>query len=891
MKTLSAYSQTAADNPNASSIKLVKIEFDGLTVYGCDRAFGDPGSEYEFDGQIYEPIILSWGDIQYGEVGQLGNSGSPSDFSFRIDNTVPVAGFDSFTAIFSIYKPIFSTITLYEFFEGTTAAADLITRFAGTIEDLDMELEYINVNCTSLEISIANQFVVSVCTEEDYPGGDPDDWGKMLPVVYGAVKRAPFISVDAGAMDVLTADIDSSATTIFGSDLSKFPQGGGTIQIDFETITYAYIDGNAFKGCARGVDDIDPPITSAQSHDTGATIAEIQTEYFFILGHAVKSIDNVYVVNRNNDENVLQNASLYTLYTGQTGDEHASYPGKACIVFNTLPTISPQVNLDIEEDVAVDDTIDVNDTIGVNDPKHAHGGDIYGIWHTEWGYNIRGYTPPHASGAFDGSMASYCQLWHGDTEVRGQKLYLEEMGSMPKEYRINILIDFCDSAVACRVSWSGSSKDTPYNSTGVFRGGWKTANWDNWSEINPILTYLKNRASSGTPGIVQVRDTWVEFQQDEVTADYSHASKSGGADKEGEAVRIGTIELVGNSVADTVIGGKVSADVQGWQADASGDYGTEDDLIQRPDYVFKHFFVNYCGLTVADNIDAASYSESGTLYANDNVQVAVLLIERPEMLDFLASMAQQCKSYEFWEAGRHHLKRIPVTESTNKVIEGGRIDIDSVKVRYTPRDQIINKYTVNFDKHWIGDFISDIESYRGIISVESAPSQAVYGVLEGDPFNLPFVINSTQGLRLGNWFLDDTGFPRLIVSFSGGQYLAELERGDILEFLFNAGDELDRRLLGLVVPESDQFRIMSMVQTERGKFIVEAYFVVSSTSNTGAFYPAIVDDDGYTQGANFYNTTVANIIGNYSGTPAPTVTTTTMSTTTSTSTSTTTTTA
>jgi hypothetical protein len=363
-------------------------------------------------------------------------------------------------------------------------------------------------------------------------------------------------------------------------------------------------------------------------------------------------------------------------------------------------------------------------------------------------------------------------------------------------------------------------------------------------------------------------------------------SKTGGADKSGAAVKIGTVELVGNSVADTVIGGKVSADVQGWEADDSGDYGTEGDVIQRPDYVFKHFLVNYCGLTVADNIDATSYSESGALYANDNVQVAVLLVERPEMLEFLASMAQQSKSYEFWEAGKHFLKRIPVTESTDKIIEGGRIDIDSVKVRYTPRDQIINKYTVNFDKHWIGDFESEIESYRGIISVESIPSQAIYGVLEGDPFNLSFVNNSTQALRLGNWFLDDTSFPRLIVSFSGGQYLAELERGDIVEFSFDIGDELDRRLLGLVVSESDQFRIMGMRQTEEGKFTIEAYIVVSSTSNTGAFYPVYVDDDGYTQGANFYNTTLANIIGNYSGAPAPTVTTTTMSTTTSTSSST-----
>ena len=75
---------------------------------------------------------------------------------------------------------------------------------------------------------------------------------------------------------------------------------------------------------------------------------------------------------------------------------------------------------------------------------------------------------------------------------------------------------------------------------------------------------------------------------------------------------------------------------------------------------------------------------------------------------------------------------------------------------------------------------------------------------------------------------------------------------------------------------------MNMVETEEGKFTVEGYMEVSSTSNTGSFYPGVVSDDGYTMGANFYNTTLANIIGNYSGAPTATVTSTTMSSTTTT---------
>ena len=45
-------------------------------------------------------------------------------------------------------------------------------------------------------------------------------------------------------------------------------------------MTYTYIDSNTFKGVTRGANG-----TDAFPHDTGATIAEIQTEYFFIMAH------------------------------------------------------------------------------------------------------------------------------------------------------------------------------------------------------------------------------------------------------------------------------------------------------------------------------------------------------------------------------------------------------------------------------------------------------------------------------------------------------------------------------------------------------------------------------------------------------------------------------
>jgi hypothetical protein len=857
MRTFSAYNQTAIDDPHISPVRLIKIEFDGLTLYLCDRVFGSAGSEFVFNSQIYEPLILSYGEISYGEVGQNGKVGTPGEFDFTLDNTISVGGSDSFTSLFSDYDPIYSVVTLYEIYEGASAAGDLITRFIGTVEDIDMERERVTVNCTSYEISVMNKVSVEVCDEETYPGADPDDWGKILPIVYGNAKRVPLRAVDAGEMTTLSEDINSVVTVVNVSDASKFPAGGGTIQIDLEEITYTYTSGNQFAGCTRAANG-----TDAAEHNAGATVAEIQTEYFYILDHPVKSIDNVYVIHRDSNQNVLQNTGLYTAYTGQSGDEHASYPGKGCVVFNTIPSIAPQVNLSISDTIDVNDTIDVDDTIGVNTGSHDHGGDRYYIWHMEYGTQLAGYVVnPH--NASNGDLGNYVELQHPPSELEIEKLYAEEGPGTPSFVRLGMAISWQDSSIRCKFTWGGRSIQSSIGQAGIgtYKGSW-VATSASWTTINGRKGQLENINAGSPAGHIHVRDAWVEIQHSEVDpGPATGVAKTGDADKIGAATKTGTVSLTGNSVADTVIGGRVSADIQGWQADASGNYGTNGTLIERPDYITKHFLVNYCGLSVTDNIDSTSYSASGTLYSNDSVVLSVVLQEIPVVKELISSLAFQSKSIEFWEEGKHHLVRIPVSDSADKTIDKERVDLTSVKVRYTTRAEVINTYFGNYDKHWIGDFETSIESYRNVEKVTSSQSIAVFGTLEGDALEFPYINNSTQATRILNWLLDDNDFPRLIVEFSGGHYLSDLQRGDVIEFRFTAGDELDKRFLGLVESEADQFRIMDMTQGEKGQFSIQAWFEVSSSTDSGTFYPSASNDDGYTQGANFYNATDSNIIG------------------------------
>ena len=79
MKTLTAFNQTATDSPNVDVIYLLKIEFDGLTLYLCDRKFGDAGSEFVWQSNIYQPLVNSWGTIQLGKISPVTYELEPSE--------------------------------------------------------------------------------------------------------------------------------------------------------------------------------------------------------------------------------------------------------------------------------------------------------------------------------------------------------------------------------------------------------------------------------------------------------------------------------------------------------------------------------------------------------------------------------------------------------------------------------------------------------------------------------------------------------------------------------------------------------------------------------------------------------------------------------------------
>ncbi len=335
------------------------------------------------------------------------------------------------------------------------------------------------------------------------------------------------------------------------------------------------------------------------------------------------------------------------------------------------------------------------------------------------------------------------------------------------------------------------------------------------------------------------------------------ASKTGTVSKTGSATKTGTVTLVGNSVADTVIGGQVSADVQGWQDDGSGTYtGTPNALIERPDHISKHILGHRCGLTLNDVIDSTTYTAAGAYYNTESFVLAFAILERPNARELLKEVAYYAKSIQFWEAGVHFLIHIPDTITTDKSIDANRVDLGQIWEKFTLRAQIKNTLTGTYERDWAG-YNNEIEADRSIVTATDALSIAKFGTLTGDGFSLPYIPGSTQAQAVLDWIKEDLAAPRLLVEFVGGYYLTDLMRGDIINFthvetvaeveavkllledggLFlledgtsaldestGPGEEtpLYDALLELVTFDSDQFRIIDMARRPDAAIQIQA---------------------------------------------------------------------
>jgi len=321
-RTFNANFITEKNKQGTSPINLLTFDFD-TPVYLSDRNITPSG------GSAHLGLIKQWGfidsNIEQTPGSSLIGNIEICDLQLTIINSESSPFSDNFTAS---DPPENVTVSLYQWFSGLLdSEKELI--FKGVIWG---QPKYDLYECKLTIRGIFEKYNKLIGEDlivnaTDYPDAIPEDIGKMLPLAWGDdIPKVPFRCVAGGGVTTLIEDITDSAVTINITDSTLFDAPGVAL-IDSEEIYYTGASSNQLTGCTRGYSG-----TTAAVHSKGAEAREILGEMFYSMGCAIKAINNVFVTNRNSGLAIRQSGN-YTAYTGQSGDQHASYGAKGIIQF------------------------------------------------------------------------------------------------------------------------------------------------------------------------------------------------------------------------------------------------------------------------------------------------------------------------------------------------------------------------------------------------------------------------------------------------------------------------------------------------------------------------------------------------------------------------------
>jgi len=663
-------------------VYLLHWELPSKTLYLSDRNFKhDYGSVQDYENYLFD---LSGLAVDLARI--RGGLNHKITLTFRND---PILAVDHLIELNGTYRFCFSTVKIYELRlveSGEIFASDVKELvFRGVCgQPYGITRKSFRVDVQNVMLAKRDRLPLQVVDTAVDADADPDDVGRIRNTVYGTVGHVPCRAVAAGAKDTLTADIDDDDVTITVSGETKiaFP-GTGTIQIDDEQITYTGFTANQFTGCTRAAN-----ATTAVAHNAGAGVCEVLSEYIYeVAQHPVKALDAVYV------DGVRQTAG-FTAYTGQTGDELAGYEDRAVLEFTVLPIIKKQIQVDPVDNIVVNETAHQHST------SDATATDSSGALQSS-----SGVTDP--SNVVDGNDATY-GVWDGASDEGVYRFSNANLGTL--NY-VRIRIKFT-SANLYGVNLGVMCNSTTTKFTGTTNG--------HGTSTTVTLTFT---AAEGAAWTSDFKLFFVYDPSGQVYRVYEFIdcvfNYGGGDTGSGVAsvTKSGTVTLVGNSSADTVIGQLVTVDVDGYQDDGGGTYtGTPAALIERPDHVLKHILVALLGESASDI--GASFATSGTSYST-TYKFGFILHEVAREADrLLQELAFQCRSKFLEWKGKFELIYLGSAPAAAKTFTEDDL-LDEPVFGYTPEIDIRNRI---YAKHSRDYRKSGADAYDGVASTSDATS-------------------------------------------------------------------------------------------------------------------------------------------------------------------------
>lgn len=792
-----------AKNARTGSVPvwILRLTINAVDYFFSDCAFTIPATNIIADvgwpaGVVVntQPLIGRWGRVR-GEITGFLNEYKVSDFDVDIINDPDVA--PNIKYLVQTYEIEESPAELYLWFLGLDAAYQPPRlKMRGYIEDIT-DVSDANVGLIIKDETARLQNYVGTKTSViEFPSCDPDDVGKVIPIPFGTVSKYPGLAVDAGIATSLPSNISAAATSVIFSD--AYGLAGKIVQIDDEKMLVQAIAGDTAT-VVRGYDG-----TLAAQHLKGAMVCEVKSEFVYLFSDI--PLTSIGKIRGRIGQAEVDITAIATKYTGQPGNEHPDHPGRAVVSVPGFITVAQAVALaindgvQITDDIAVleniqmTDNISVADTINFTDAGHQHLESYVAL---DVGKpNVTSANFIDISKAFDHDGTTSASSYLNSTawiqfDVAGATLGAE-LGK-PLRYRW-----FVTRGVTGTVIESGSVS-----------GAWNDiapAN-QNWAWVkNAANCYHKLATTGGTNSQIFVIEARLDVEIDPSTsAAASILSKGGGAGRTAPNTNLpktggggrtapmdnmpktGSVSLTGNSVANTLIGDQVLADLV--------------SPLTIPAEVAQFLLTNYTPITVFQQVGAfpAFYKLNGVIDRYEPAQY---------WLDYFAF---QCRAFFRLSCGIAKLIYRPDALTIVKNIPACLVidDEKTLRQKKAPKSVILNKINLLFDRDWRRS--RDDKAYKGN-SKESRPeSIRVHGEKEEPSlFMFDFITDQVMADHVRAFFIATYSKRPWISKFEAFLDHSELDFTDGITMAFSADAKAMVNAMEFAPGSSNQIDIINI---------------------------------------------------------------------------------
>lgn len=740
------------------------------TLYLSDQVFTIASWAGE-GSPVTQAWVSDWGQIDWQVSGLLG-APRLSDFSLTIiddpsDLTRWSALLDDPTN-----NPYQTACELYLWFADLNAATDPPqTLWQGTFLDRgEAQGELLWRHRFQDQLLQLDTPVGRTLNRTDFPAADPDDVGKFIPIVIGAVKQVPALSIVAGGESLLVSSIGVGLTSLQISDADFFPSTlPFTIRIENEEMSVTA------KGSipemfivTRGFNS-----TEALAHDAGQAVWEVRSDFTYVASDRhMQSLDRVYVEVRDEIWDVTGAVTVFPQGNG-------SFPNQAVIVAPAKLTIEQAVSIQVVKTGDVQKAGTVTENIGVNDPLDiSQGAGTHTNSNTVTVQDL-------ATNAFPLTHEFFTLL--GGTPSLTITFPALPSGTFLKQIvTVSTRLIQVGDGDSPNVQWLYQWKIGNSPLTGITAGLNPTFQLQ---DTSGSLSLVLTAASFGTGivlftrnGLVEVisasRSVQVERTPTTSANTIPALAKTTAANKTGTVTDAITVldtigvDQSGNSTANRTIGDRVLFSGRGIQDDGVGTYtGQGNRLIARPDHLFKYLLNNDLGLALslidvptefvdvtADILllcghrDPRTWVDLGiksgetnvitstTYVAGDNVRVTQPTYHLDGVIDrkdqasrWLTQWAWQSRCYFFMNGGRATLRFRPDSLSSLKTLTHHHVRqsnaVTSLRRGWSGLLDVVNAIEIFGDRNWRQSGGS-LDAYQQSSKIADAASITKYGERE-----------------------------------------------------------------------------------------------------------------------------------------------------------------